>query len=60
MSEFRGFIAANGPSIPNYGERYRLGERISAAFAGSTINQMVAKRYGQLSADALGLQRGTP
>jgi len=29
---------------PNYGERYRHGERISTAFAESTVNQVVSKR----------------
>jgi hypothetical protein len=30
--------------MPNYGERYRNGERISTAFAESTVNQLVSKR----------------
>lgn len=44
LCEFRGYIAANASSIPNYGERYRAGERISTGFAESAINQVVAKR----------------
>jgi hypothetical protein len=30
--------------LSNYGELYRAGERISSAFAESTINQVVSKR----------------
>jgi hypothetical protein len=30
--------------IPNYGERYRHGERISTGFVESTVNQVVSKR----------------
>ena len=30
--------------IPNYGERYRNGERISTGFVESTVNQVVSKR----------------
>ena len=37
-------IRANAASIPNYGELHRAGERISSAFAESTINQVVSKR----------------
>lgn len=44
LAELRGYIAANASSIPNYGERYRAGERISTGFAESAINQVVAKR----------------
>jgi hypothetical protein len=37
-------IKNNQEYIPNYGERYRCGERISTAFAESTVNQVVSKR----------------
>jgi len=30
--------------IPNYGERYRQGERISTGFVESTVNQVISKR----------------
>ena len=30
--------------IPNYGERYRHGERISTGFVESTVNQVVSRR----------------
>ena len=44
LTEFEGYIAANASSVPNYGERYRAGERISTGFAESAVNQVVAKR----------------
>ena len=44
VSEFGGYIRANGAWIPNYGERYRCGEAISSAFVESAVNQVVSKR----------------
>jgi len=44
VSEFDGYIRANGAWIPNYGERSRSGEAISSAFVESTVNQVVSKR----------------
>src|SRR5207302_7084204 len=44
VTEFDGYIRANGAWIPNYGERYRSGEVISSAFVESTVNQVVSKR----------------
>ena len=44
LEEFDGYIKNNQEYIPNYGERYRCGERISTAFAESTVNQVVSKR----------------
>jgi hypothetical protein len=35
VTEFGGYVRANGAWIPNYGERYRAGEAISSAFARS-------------------------
>jgi hypothetical protein len=37
-------IEANQDFIPNYGDRYRHGEKISTAFAESAVNQVVSKR----------------
>ena len=34
----------NQAFIPNYGERYRQGERISTGFVESTMNQVISKR----------------
>ena len=45
ISELRTYIRNNRGSIPNYGERYRQGERISTAFVESTINQVVSHRF---------------
>ena len=44
IREFRVYIDNNQRFIPNYGERYRCGERISTGFVESTVNQVVAKR----------------
>lgn len=44
VRKFRGYIEANQTFIPNYGDRYRHGEKISTAFAESTVNQVVSKR----------------
>jgi hypothetical protein len=33
--------------IPNYGERYRNGERISTGFVESAVNQVVSKRMAK-------------
>ena len=39
------YIMNNAANIPNYGERYRYGERISTGFVESTVNQVVSKRF---------------
>ena len=44
VSEFHHYIEANGDFIPNYGDRYRHGERIATSFAESTVNQVISKR----------------
>lgn len=44
VEEFNTYITNNRPFIPNYGERYRNGERISTAFVESTVNQVISKR----------------
>jgi hypothetical protein len=44
-SEVGGYIAANRPYIPNYGDRYRNGENISIAMAAATVNQVISKRF---------------
>jgi hypothetical protein len=44
VREFSGYIKANQNFIPNYGDRYRHGEKISTAFAESAVNQVVSKR----------------
>jgi hypothetical protein len=44
VREFHGYIAANKAFIPNYGDRYRHGERIATGFVDLTVNQVVSKR----------------
>jgi len=44
VQEFYTFIDHNRAFIPNYGERYRSGERISTGFVESTVNYVVSKR----------------
>ncbi len=39
------YIENNKSLIPNYGERYRHGERISTGFVESTVNQVISKRF---------------
>jgi hypothetical protein len=45
VEEFHTYIANNQGFIPNYGERYRSGERISTGFVESTVNQVISKRF---------------
>jgi hypothetical protein len=45
VEEFHTYIANNQHFIPNYGERYRQGDRISTGFVESTVNYVVAKRF---------------
>lgn len=44
LEEFQTYIKGNAAFIPNYGERYRNGERISTGFVESTVNQVISKR----------------
>ena len=44
VEEFHTYIANNATFIPNYGERYRNGERISTGFVESTVNQVISTR----------------
>lgn len=47
LEDFYHYIAVNRPFIPNYGERYRHGERISTGFVESAVNQVIAKRFAK-------------
>ena len=38
------YLEANADSPPNDGQRYRAGLRISAGFAESAVNEIIAKR----------------
>ena len=44
VEKFHTYIANNQPFTPNYGERYRNGERIATGFVESTVNQVISKR----------------
>ena len=44
LEDFNTYINNNKGFIPNYGERYRNGERISTGFVESTVNQLISKR----------------
>ena len=44
LTEFTGYITANAGNIPNYGELYRAGERITSSFVESAVNQVISKR----------------
>jgi hypothetical protein len=45
IEEFHTYIDNNAGFIPNYGERYHYGERISTGFVESTVNQALSKRF---------------
>jgi hypothetical protein len=47
VEEFHTYIDRNRAFIPNYGERYRYGERISTGFVESTVNQVISKRFSK-------------
>lgn len=47
FEEMETYIRRNRGCIPNYGERYRQGERISTGFAESTVNQVISKRMSK-------------
>ena len=42
IEEFHTYIERNRAFIPNYGERYRYGERISTGLVESTVNQVIS------------------
>ena len=37
----------NADSLPNYGRRYRSGQRVSSAFVESAVNQLIDKRMSK-------------
>lgn len=45
VADFQSYIRNNSEFIPNFGDRWRQGERISTAFVESTINQVVSRRF---------------
>ena len=44
LLEVTRYLEANADSLPNYGQRYRAGLRISTEFAESAVNEIIAKR----------------
>jgi len=44
IEELHTYVERNQQFIPNYGERYRNGERIASGFVESAVNQVVSKR----------------
>ena len=47
LRELDGYIRNNREFLPNYGERYRNGERIATGFVESTVNPVVSQRMGK-------------
>ena len=45
VTEFETYIKNHSEFIPNFGDRWRQGEKISTAFVESTINQVVSRRF---------------
>jgi len=43
--EFQVYVKNNAHAIPNYGERWRHGERVATSFVESTVNVVVGKRF---------------
>jgi hypothetical protein len=41
------YLESNSDSMPDYGERYRAGTRISTGFAESAVNEIIAKRMAK-------------
>ena len=46
-AELLQYLKNNAESLPNYGRRYRAGERISTAFVESAVNQIIDKRMSK-------------
>ena len=44
IEELHTYMERNQAFIPNYGERYRNGERIASGFVESAVNQVISKR----------------
>ena len=45
VQDFSHYIHANHAFIPNYGDRYRYGEKITTGFVESAVNQVLSKRF---------------
>ncbi len=47
LDEFRTYVVNNTRTIPDYAERHHDGERVSTAFAESTVSTIVGKRFSE-------------
>jgi hypothetical protein len=47
LEELHTYVERNQEFIPNYGERYRKGERIASGFVESAVNQVMSKRMAK-------------
>jgi hypothetical protein len=47
VEELHTYVERNQTFIPNYGERYRNGERIASGFVESAVNQVISKRMSK-------------
>ena len=47
VEEWHTYVERNQTFIPNYGERYRNGERIASGFVESAVHQVVSKRMSK-------------
>jgi hypothetical protein len=45
VHDFTRYIQVNHAFIPNYGDRYRYGEKIATGFVESAVNQVISKRF---------------
>ena len=45
VQDFTRYIQANHAFIPNYGDRYRYGEKIATGFVESVVNQVISTRF---------------
>ena len=59
VREFRGYIEANQNFIPNYGDRYRHGEKISNGLRGVRGESSGEQTHGQEAANAMECVRRT-
>jgi hypothetical protein len=57
VEELHPYVERNQPFLPNYGERYRHGERIASGFVESAVNPVVSQRMAKLQ-QMQGSQRG--
>jgi len=44
QTDYAAVFTGRVPFIPNYGDRWRNGERIASGFVEATVNQVVARR----------------